>query len=710
MKLYITDHKKIAENLAETLKAMFNTKKGYYENKEDIVLYIEPSYTITLSGVGRKLIKFFDGMEEITPLVNYAEYRDILKLKKIIEEFNPEIINICNPSSKGQMNFEIICLCAGIDSKNAKRVWLRSNIISTEALLNIDSNKNYYSIYEAALCDSIIDLYWSLRNADLFGEELSKYSLNMKEMFLLDMIALKEAQIQGDDTVGAEYFRIEVSIRDKVFKWSNKKKEDRVSTVEEAREIVKSLPDKQMLITKADIRATEKEHPLLYNSTDLYKDVQKNKIATIKELKAILNKLYSHGYITNPNTESRHLPMSFVTVDSVSETNKLTDILIAIKGIPHYKPYIEYIKKINESVSLSTRALNDKHVDNHHAIVPTTIAPVAHNLTPQEYSVYDLIVRRFLTLFLGNQVENTLVVNGYIDANNQLKHEETKVIKPGWQIVYQTEEDIYDLLNAPAASAIKVSFSVGEYIPIDKQSIIIQAGNSRGKSRYTIPTLIDLMGNCGKTIKDDNKKVRLRHLSIGLPGERNIIINDLLDKLLIEVIDDKVHLTHKGKEIIDKAPKGLLSTQLLETFNSKIKAIEQGHDTLYSVLREHTSYITKIIFNKKTDTNPYKMVDYTEIVKNNKCPFCQGNLADKGDFIGCRNYPACGMSIPKEKNQYILTENDIRQLLENGITKQITGFTFRKGTVRGGKAKLKFNLQRKVEFEFDEQNKKDSDQ
>lgn len=708
MKLFITDQKQIAENLAQTLKMEFNTKHGYFEDKENIIIYIDPIYNIAFNGVGRKLIKFFDGMEELQVVVNYSVYNDISKLKKVIDAYSPQVINICDSSAKGQMNYELLCLCSGYNTANSMRIWLRSNIVDNETLAYTEPNKNYYSIYEAMLCETIIDLYWAMRNAELFGNDMTECNINMKEMFILNMVAIKEAQITKDSSAGSEYFRIDATIKDRIFKWSDKKKESRTRTIEEASEIVNHLRGQQLLITKVDTRIIEKEYPLLYNSTDLYKDVQKYKLATIKELNDILNKLYVTAYISNPNTESRHLPFSFTEAESDKDGNKLTEILRALKGVPLYKPYIDYIKASNEYVVLSGRSFNDKHVDNHHAIIPTVNAPIVHNLTPQEFDVYDLVVRRFLTMFMGNQIENAVVINGYVDANNHFKYENTKVIKPGWQVLYETEEDIYDLLKVSEAPKSVVDFTVGEYVQFQKESIVIQPGSSRGKSRYTIAALIDMMGNCGKIIKDDKKKVRLRHLSIGLPGDRNLIINDLISKNLIEVIDGKVYMTAKGKEIMEKSPRGLLSLQLLETFNNKIKSIEQGHDSMYSVLREHTSYITKIILDKHNAKNPYKMVDYASLVRNNECRFCDGGLADKGDFIGCKKYPTCKMSIPKEKNQHILTEKDIEQLLKNGITDLITDFTFSKGPVRGCKAKLQFNLKRKVELVF-EQNKKDLD-
>lgn len=706
MDVYITDQKVIAEALAQTVQATFNTKLSYFGNDKEVVLYIQPNYNIILNGTGRKLIKFYDGIEEIQITINNNSYKDIIKLKSLFNLENINVVNVCAANERGQLNFDMLCKCADYDASKASRIWLKSTIIDKNSLYEKEFNSKFMPKAQSLLAETIIDEYWRYRNKALFDIDTSIYSINMKEMFLLNMIYIKEKEIAEDTSYSDGYFRVETMLKDMNFKWHNKKKEDRISTLEEARMIIDTLKDKKALITKANVKLKQTEHPILYNTSDLYKDVQKAKITTIKELKDILNKLHNNGYITNPETESRHLPSSMLIASNNTELDQITSILSRLKDIPMYKPYVEYIKKVNEFITYTSRVVNDQYVDSSHAIIPTCNVPINHRLTPVEYSVYDIIVKRFLTMFMGSIEESETIIIGYVDANNYFKHEHTIVLRQGWTLLYDDTADMYKLMNIMEPHLDNAKFQVGEYIKIEKDELTINAGKPRGKSRYTVAALIDLMSNCGKIIKDDKKKAKLRHLSIGIPGERNIIISNLIDKKLVEVIDSKIHMTAEGNALIERAPQSLISLQMLEAFNVKIKAIQAGHEELYNVVRDHASYITKLMIDMDNKNNPYQIIDYSTIVKKRSCPYCEGKgkLKEMEGFIGCSNYPNCQLSIPKEKSQYNLTEKDMLQLIDNGVTEIITGFTFKNGKVKGGRARLKFNNKRKVEFDFDIKN------
>lgn len=696
MKVYVTDNTKTAEALACLFKAEYNPAHNCFSTKDTLIYYIKANYELKINSIGRNIIKFNDGMEDIVVTVDYKDYNETNTFKKILERTNVDVINICDGNASGQLNFEIFMLCSGVDSSISKRIWLHDSKIEQETITNTNKNISYKSESNAKLTESILEKYWHYRSKNLFNKQTE---INLNELFLLNLIYNKEQEIKEQEIINTseqnDYFKIDIEIKGYKFKWIGKHKKDKINSMDEALQIANTIKEKTVIINNINLNEGEKPYPLLFNSTDLYKEIQKHKIAPLSEAKNSIEKLYNKGYITNPATDSRHLPKSIA--------DKLPNILSELKNSPPYKNYIDYIK-INKKIKMTKRVINDDYVDINHAIIPTDNAPLNYTLTQSEFDIYDLIVRRFLAIFMGSTETLTVSLNGYIDNSNSIKYEKEYIKNAGWQLIYDPNTDMYREIEK--AKNDKEDFMVPESndfefgieCPIDKVSI--EAGNPRGKSRYTISGLINLMANCGRNIKSDNIKVKLRHLSIGMPEDRSAIVSKLIKKQYITIDEEnKIRITEIGNDIIENAPKDLLTLQLLETFNSKIKAIQQTNETVHDVIREHTSYITKLLENKN-DSNRYKFIDYESIINKYSCRFCEGKLIDKGKFIGCGNYPNCKFTIPKEMYQYNLKEQDITQLIKNGITNWITGFTFKKGPIRGGKARLKVNENRKVTLYF----------
>lgn len=694
MKLYITDNISTMKDLAQLLKLDYQPAMNAFIGDNNSILYINSNYDIHIKGIGRRLIKINDGLEDITVTVEYKNYADIRNFKNLLEKNNiEEIINICDSNSKGQLNFEIFMVCCGADTSNAKRIWLQDSTINHDDLRNPKADKDFHSESKAKLAELILEKYWHYRSKDLFDEYIE---INLNELFLLNQVYNKEKEIESSDDP-SNYFKIEIDISGYKFKWQGKRKREKIPNIKEAMTIANELKNKTLMINTININEGEREHPMLFNSTDLFKAIQSSKIASLSDGQAAIEKLYNEGYITNPATESRHLPISM--------KDKLIPILSKLKEVPYFKGYIDYIKT-NETVKITKRVINEDYVDSNHAIIPTEKVPINYNLTQEEFNIYDLIVRRFLSVFLGSTKTTTVTLTGYIDNDNSAKYEKTYINYLGWQIMKDSNIDIYEeiemLKNKSKQFTVPETeiFEFGNEYKIEKVSV--EPGNPRGKTRYTVASLITLMANCGKNIKSDKVKVKLRHQSIGMPEDRGTIVETMLKKEYISLKDDKIYITEKGKSIIEKAPKDLLTNQLLEAFNTKIKAIQQNRVQLQDVIREHTSYVTKIIESQENAKNAIELINYSNITENYSCPYCNSKLADKGNFIGCTGYPNCKFTIPKEMYQYNLNETDIKQLIENGVTDLITGFTFKKGPVRGGKAKLTLNENRKVVLKFND--------
>lgn len=71
-------------------------------------------------------------------------------------------------------------------------------------------------------------------------------------------------------------------------------------------------------------------------------------------------------------------------------------------------------------------------VTDHHAIIPTGVA--AHNLTDMERNVYDLVVRRFISVFYPDCRFATTTVQGQA-ADVPFRATGRLILEPGWRAV-----------------------------------------------------------------------------------------------------------------------------------------------------------------------------------------------------------------------------------------------------------------------------------
>ena len=86
------------------------------------------------------------------------------------------------------------------------------------------------------------------------------------------------------------------------------------------------------------------------------------------------------------------------------------------------------------------RVVNDKKVEDHHAIIPTRSEHDLGRMGQDELKVYDLVAKRFLAIFHPEavyertRVETTVVEHVFRTSGRRL-------LEPGWKAVYGEEAD-----------------------------------------------------------------------------------------------------------------------------------------------------------------------------------------------------------------------------------------------------------------------------
>lgn len=241
--------------------------------------------------------------------------------------------------------------------------------------------------------------------------------------------------------------------------------------------------------------------------TELQRDANRLLGFSAKQTSNVLQRLYEqHKLVTYPRTDSRYL------TSDMTETLKerLTSVAIG--------PYAPLARPLlRASLQLSKRVVDDSKVTDHHAIIPTEQTVLLNALSTDERKLYDLIVRRFISLFYPparfDQVSVTVEI-----AGETLHAKGTTIKDAGWRAVYdgqamEDEEGGED--DAESGSALP-ELSQGEAVKV--QRCRVTPGRTQPPKRYTEAALLTQMEKHG----------------LGTPATRADIIEKLVSSDTIE--------------------------------------------------------------------------------------------------------------------------------------------------------------------------------
>ncbi|MBE3570424.1 MAG: DNA topoisomerase III, partial [Bacillales bacterium] len=382
---------------------------------------------------------------------------------------------------------------------------------------------------------------------------------------------------------------------------------------------------------KAEITSVKKTHkkiypPLLYDLTELQRDAHKRFGFSAKETLSVLQRLYEHyKLVTYPRTDSRYLSSDIV--GTLKERVEAVSV----------RPYSVFTARLLvRPIKGNASFVNDQKVSDHHALIPTEQTPNLDQLSDKEQNIYDLIVKRFLAvLYPPFEYEQTLIQARIGDEIFTAKGK--RMLSIGWKEVYgkdtDEEEDEDQLLP---------ELREGEWIPvIDLQPT---EGETKPPAPFNEGTLLSAMENPAKYMENKSKDL-IQTLGktggLGTVATRADIIEKLFHTFLIEKKGKDIHITSKGKQLLDLVPDKLKSPALTAEWEQKLEAISKGKLSKQSFLREIRTYAKGVTLEIKQSDKKFKHDNLT----GKKCPECGKLLLEvngkKGKLLVCQDR-TCG--------------------------------------------------------------------
>ena len=198
------------------------------------------------------------------------------------------------------------------------------------------------------------------------------------------------------------------------------------------------------------------------------------------------------------------------------------------------------------------------------------------------------------------------------------------------------------------------------------------------------------------------KKIMKEVKGIGMPSSRAKIIEDLLKSGYMESKGKSkaLYITSVGKKYIENIIDfSICSPELTAEWEAKMQHIKEGSTSYSSVEHELLDYIKDMV--KEIESADIKKSSWTgNGATEFTCPVC-GQPIMKGKYgwyCSGKKETGCSFTISNTIASKTITDNNVKELFEKGITKEIRGFKSKAGKTFSAKLKLNDN---KVEFYFE---------
>lgn len=488
--------------------------------------------------------------------------------------------------------------------KPIKRLWISSQTDKAirDGFNNLKDGRAYDNLYHAAECRAEADWIVGLNvTRALTCKHNAQLSAGRVQSPTLAMIVQREEDIKNFKP--KEYYTVDIKTDKCNFTWVNKDNNSRIFNREFSEKLVSKLKGKDGEIINITESDKKKYSPALYDLTELQRDCNKMFGYSAKQTLNIMQRLYeNHKLLTYPRTDSRYLTRDIV--------GTIKDRLKAI-AIGEYRSLATEL--LNKDIKGNKSFVDDSKVSDHHAIIPTEERGNLANLSSEERKVYDLVVKRFLSVMLPpfEYIQTTL--EGKVNGERFIA--KGKVVKSkGWKKVFDREDDEESDIKEQELPKINKGdkFTVKE--------VIEKKGETKPPARFNEGTLLSAMENPHKYINVDKESAKTLGETggLGTVATRADIIDKLFNSFVIEKKGKDIIPTSKGKQLIDLVPKELKSPLLTAKWEGELDKISKGKEDPRKFTKEMRNYATALVEAVKQENAKFHHDNLT----GKKCPVC----------------------------------------------------------------------------------------
>nr|WP_296265524.1 DNA topoisomerase [uncultured Merdimonas sp.] len=628
--VYIAEKPSVAQEFAKALKLKTKRGDGYLEGEDAIVTWCvghlvtmcyPEAYHPELKRWSLTTLPFIpkDFKYEVIP----ATAKQFRIVAGILNRPDVDTIYVCTDSGReGEYIYRLVEQEAKVQGKVRKRVWIDSQT-EEEILRGIREAKDLKeydhlsdSAYLRAKEDYLMGINFSRLLTLKYGNGIASYlktrysviSVGRVMTCVLGMVIRRERQIR--EFVQTPFYRVvgnfgaegsEFEGEWKAVKGSrwfdsfDLYKENGFKEKEKAEELIQYLKEADPYLGKVasiEKKKEKKAAPLLFNLAELQNECSRRFKISPDETLRIVQELYEKKLVTYPRTDAR-----------VLSTAVAKEIHKNLNGLMKYEPAVPFLQDIltlgTHKGLAKTRYVNDKQITDHYAVIPTGQGMGALNsLSHLSAQVYDVIVRRFLSIFYPPAVYQKVAVTIQLReesffANFKILTEEGYLKVTGVPGQKDSQEEGEKSVDGTFWTAIQ-SLRKGSTLPV--QTLEIREGKTSPPKRYNSGSLILAMENAGQLIEDEELRSQIKGSGIGTSATRGEILKKLINNKYL-ALNKKTQIvtpTLQGEmiyDVVDHSIRSLLNPELTASWEKGLTYVAEGEITSDEYMKKLDQFI-----------------------------------------------------------------------------------------------------------------------
>lgn len=644
--LFIAEKPSVASEFAKALKVSGKKYDGYIEDEDHVITWCV-GHLVTMSypeAYDAALKKW--SMSSIPFIPENFKYQIIPQVKKqfetvkgLLTRHDVEKIYVCTDSGReGEYIYRLVDMMAKVGDKPKYRVWIDSQ---TEEEINrgirearplSDYDNLSASAFLRAKEDYLMGINFSrvlsLKYGPVVAGALKKdfavISAGRVMTCVLGMVVRREREIR--DFVKTTFFKVsaelerekeegvfdaewKVSEESRYFASSKLYKDVGFNKREDAEALIKELSENSngtATVKNVSSKKETKNPPLLYNLAELQNDCSRLFKINPDETLKIAQELYEKKLTTYPRTDARVLSSAVAK-----------EITKNISGLTKFGTVSSFADEILKNKMYNgiekTKYVNDKQITDHYAIIPTGQgAGAASGLKPLSLKVYELICRRFLSVFYPAAQYKRLTVTADI-AGETFSAGIKTLEKEGYLKVTGLDKK-EDLKSENALSSIKK----GESLRI--KGFEIKEGETSPPKRYTSGSMILAMENAGKLIEDEELREQIKGSGIGTSATRAEILKKLFNIKYLKLNEKTqvIYPTMFGEmvnDVVAASIRSLLNPELTASWEKGLSYVAEGSISSDEYMRKLSDFVKGKTNAVKSIHNEYQMRQYLGRIK-----------------------------------------------------------------------------------------------
>lgn len=585
--------------------------QGYLEGKDYVVTWAL-GHLVTLADPEAYGVKYKSWNLEDLPMLpkdfKFVVIKKTAKQFKVVKEQLlrkdvSEIIIATDAGREGELVARLIIEKSGV-KKPLKRLWISS--VTDQAIKqgfkSLKDGRKYDDLYASALARSEADWIVGMNaTRALTTKYNAQLSCGRVQTPTLTMILKREEEIKQFKP--KPYFGLTAISSSVKWTWQEgKSKSTQTFDEQKINELLIQLKGQPLQVV--EIKKAEKKvyAPGLYDLTELQRDANNIFGFSAKETLSIMQKLYEHHKVlTYPRTDSRYLSADIVAT--------IPERLKAVAIGPYRATAHQLLKG---KIVTNSSFVDDKKVSDHHAIIPTEQTPLLSDLSDKERKIYDLVVKRFLSVFMKPYVYEQTTMTAKI-AQEMFTAKGRRVIALGFKDLYQFQEEASEeASNLPLLESGMILSDV---------KLVKTSGKTQPPAYFNEATLLSAMENPARFMNQassDMVKTLKETGGLGTVATRADIIEKLFNSFMIEKKNQDIYLTSKGRQLLALAPKDLKSPELTAQWEKKLQDISNGRLKRHQFVGQMREYTTQMVQEIKGSEATYKHENLT----TTKCPTC----------------------------------------------------------------------------------------